>query len=566
MLATPRPITVLWEPPHDTPPSVPVRRLGPALLLGVLVCAAVYALLGLVMWQALGGVSWLSGWPVWKVLVAYPLSLTHTALVVHERLLPALVLGVGAGLGIGVLVSHPYSATQHIAGPQVLTGALAVKVAQADSRQRQSAAPKDPTFALHPSLVWPRQDWTRHVTITGSVGSGKTQILLPLIAQHVARRTKALVLDTKGDYTSCFRGAILSPWDARTRYWDISADVRTIADAQAFAAALVPERVHGDAHFDNAARAIVTGVVTAVQNIARETGNAWGWRTLSEMLSGGIDLLDKLLSEHYPAAVPLLGKGSDKTQASTLATLAAHTQVISNLARAWGNGDVPGRDGAMKRLSLRQWAQDDYRGTPIVFLHAGPDRVLSRVWLSLATSIAGAALLALPDSRKRCAFLVLDELTAVGRLDIVGIIERGRSKGVCVVSGFQDVAQLREVYGPNIATALSAMVGTHVICQIAPGETREMVAGWCGKRRVAVPTATKSVSGTSSGIHEEMRALVNPADLTSELGPQKTKSGFAVRALVIPGGADLLVLDFPGRKWPKIRRPHVPAKWTLPAL
>lgn len=565
MLATPRPITVIWEAPHDTPPSVPVRRLGPAFLLGFIVCVGVYALVGMALWQASGGVSWLAGWPVWKVLVAYPLSLTHTALVVHERLFPALVLGAGAGLGVAVLVSRPYSATQHIAGPQVLTGALAVKVAQAMSWQRRAADPHDAVFALHPALVLPRQDWTRDIILTGSVGSGKTQILLPVVAQQVETRTRALVLDTKGDYTSHFRGAILSPWDARTRYWDIAADVRTVANAQAFAAALVPERVHGDSHFDNAARAIVTGVVVAVQNIAHETGNAWGWRTLSEALSGGIDLLDKLLSEYYPAAVPLLGKGSDKTQASTLATLAAHTQVISNLARAWGNGDVPGRDGTMKRISLRKWAQDGYRGTPVVFLHAGPDRVLSRVWLSLATSIAGAALLALPDSRERIAFLVLDELTAVGRLDIVGIIERGRSKGVSVLAGFQDVAQLREVYGPNIAAALSAMVGTHVICQIAPGETREMVADWCGKRRVAVPTATKSGTNTSSGIHEEMRALVNPADLTSELGPQKTKHGFAVRALVIPGGSDLMVLDFPGKAWPKIRRPHVPAAWTLPA-
>ena len=565
MLASPRPITVFWEAPHDTPPSVPVRRLGPALVLGVIVCAGVYALLGAALWRVLGGVPWLAGWPVWKILVAYPLSFTHTALVVHERLFPALLLGVGAGLGVGVLVARPYSATQHIAGPQVLTGTLAVKVAQALSRQRQAAAPNDRAFALHPSLVLPRQDWTRHAMLMGSVGSGKTQILLPLVAQQVATRTKALVLDTKGDYTSHFHGAILSPWDARTRYWDISADVRTVADAQAFAAALVPERVHGDAHFDNAARAIVTGVLVAVQGIARETGTAWGWRTLAEMLSGGIDLLDKLLSAHYPAAVPLLGKGSDKTQASTLATLAAHTQVVSNLARAWGNGDVPGRDGAMKRISLREWAQNDYRGRPVVFLHAGQDKVLSRVWLSLAASIAGAALLALPDSRKRCAFLVLDELTAVGRLDIVGLIERGRSKGVCVISGFQDVAQLREVYGPNIAAALSAMVGMQVICQIQPGETREMVAGWCGKRRVAVPTATKSGTGTSSGIHEEMRALVNPADLTSELGPRKTKDGFAVRALVIPGGSDLLVLDFPGKAWPNIRRPHVAAAWTLPA-
>lgn len=555
---------VWWPAPSTVPPSVPVLALGPALVLGVgafLVCAIGGMLL---LWHLLDGLApWNDGcghwcWHPgpWEVVSYLPFDPWDQPLAVYGRTLPGAVVGLALGAWLFVAHFKPSVALQHVSGPELLHGKMALAACEAMAEAGG--------IRLHPCLPLARDAWTQSVLLAGAVGAGKTQIIEPVVEQLDQRNIKALVLDTKGDYTQHFpHAAVLSPWDARTRYWDIAADVRTVADAQAFAAALVPPSHGVNKHWDESSRAIFTGAIVALQ---QTYGEQWGWATLAGALSSGFQALYGMLQECYPEALALLGDGKASGTTSALQSLAGHTQVVSNLARAWGNGDVPGRDGPMKRLSLRAWASDDYHGRRMLLLHAGADAALSRAWLSAAYAVAGQAMLALPDSRRRMVFLVLDELTAV-RLNLDGIIERGRSKGICCVVGVQDLAQVADVYGPLKAVSIPAMVGTHVVCRVSPGETREKVARWLGERRVCVPATTDSVgpggASVSSAAHEEMRPVVEPSEL-SELGARKTRDGFTVEAILAHKG-QVLLLEWPGRKWEKRRRGQVPAAWTKPA-
>jgi Type IV secretion-system coupling protein DNA-binding domain len=54
-------------------------------------------------------------------------------------------------------------------------------------------------IALVPSVPLSREREARHFLILGSVGGGKTQTMLHLIGEAIARRDGVLVLDTKGD-------------------------------------------------------------------------------------------------------------------------------------------------------------------------------------------------------------------------------------------------------------------------------------------------------------------------------------------------------------------------------
>lgn len=561
-----RPILAWWTVPATVPPSTPVYTLGPALLLGVgafLVCA-VGGMLAL--WHTLDGVlPWNNGcghwcWHPgpWEVVSYLPRDPWDQPWVVYSRTVPGAVLGLIVGVWLFWLEFKPRPALRHVSGPELLDGKDAVKACRdiADGAE---------CLRLHPCLPLQREAWTQGVLVAGAVGAGKTQIIEPVVEQAIRAGVKSLVLDTKGDYTAHFpAGAILSPWDARTRYWDIAADVQTVAEAQAFAAALVPPGHGENQHWNESSRAILVGVLVALQ---RTYGTGWGWRTLANALAAGHQVLREMLHEFYPEAVALLGDGSPHgtTTASAMASLAGHTQVVSNLARAWGDGDVPGRRGKMKRLSLRAWAADGYEGRRTILLHAGADAALSRAWLSAAYAIAGQALLALPDSRRRIVFIVLDEMTAV-RLHLDGLMERGRSKGLCCILGVQDLAQVAAIYGEHQAATLPAMLGTQIICRVSPGATREKIARWLGQRRVWVPAMTQSSSShgqsVSSAAHEEMRAVVEPTEL-SELGARATRNGFVVDAILAREGY-VLRLSWPGRVWLKKRRGHVPARWTIP--
>ncbi len=53
--------------------------------------------------------------------------------------------------------------------------------------------------ALVPSIPMGREREARHFLILGSVGGGKTQTMLHLISEAIARKDGVLVLDTKGD-------------------------------------------------------------------------------------------------------------------------------------------------------------------------------------------------------------------------------------------------------------------------------------------------------------------------------------------------------------------------------
>lgn len=540
MLRRPPVRDVWWSVPPGMPPSVPVRETAPALLVGLMAGLIIY--LGL---MHILGVIWhdMLWHPVW--------FFTIVPLVDWKTMATAVAATLTAVAGF-LLCWRAKSAEHHLGGPRVLSG----REARQEARRLDKQAPTN-DLRIHPWLRLP--EWTRHVLISGSVGSGKTQILMPIAEQIFQCRLPALLLDTKGDYTSHFPHAlILSPWDCRSAYWDVARDIRTREQASAFADALIPVSDGTGRHFDLACRQILTGVLVGLQS---DAGTAWGWRMLATVLAGGAAKLLPILEQHYPSACDLIRDPRNPTTGSTMASLASHCRVIHDLATAWGDGDVPGRGGTMERFSLATW-----RKHPMVCLHTGLDQSLSRAWLAAFYATAAGMLLRLPDSSTRRVFILLDELTAIGKIDLAGLFERGRSKGVCVVAGFQDLAQVRALYGKDFADALSGMVGTQIVCQIGPGETREKVAEWCGSERIAIPTITHSTDkdgrpNRSHAVHEENRKLVLAAELTTELGKRKHLAGrFSIRSLLLTGG-DVLVLDWPGRKWKARRRPFVAARW-----
>jgi len=578
------PTEAIW-----VPPSLPVRHWHTAIGLGL--TGAVFTFVGtaFALWRSVpllvappaGGFS--LHLAAWAKMILYAMTggsvggasvheyfdwvmelssvAPETSWAVWSRFAVCVVAALVVGTWLLRVGLTPRNAEQHLVGARLLTGPEALRAARAESARLRGSV-REGFLKLHAALDLPLSQWRRHLWITGSVGSGKSQIIAPVIEQIVAANHKALILDLKGEYTAAFHTCVLlNPFDARSAIWDIGRDLVTRDDAQVFAASLIGDN-EKNPFFTTSAQMLLTGILWSLQS---ELGRDWGWRELAERAAFPSVQLEALLKSHYPEAAALI-QPQARSAGDVHSTLLTATRLLRSLAAAWG--ETPRPDGTSRRgLSLRAWMRDDYqsRARQIV-LGSGPNPQLTNAYVAAALNVLVPHLVSpeLPDDPARALFFVFDELPAVGKINLPPLIDRGRSKGCICILGLQDEAQLRRVYGPELAQALPSMIANHVVCQIGPGETRETIANRVGKRRVAVHEATTSNQGGSQRIVEHHdRPIVLASDLTQGLGPQKYKKGFHIRALVMLGG-DLLRLDFPGATLPKRRRAFVPAPWLAP--
>lgn len=557
--------------PGNLSPSTPIRRWDTAFLVGVFSFAVVYMTLQFIVSRSLPilGDALPKPWyqNAWDGLQLLWSSEFRQSYVAWASAAPLRVWGrfglcLGGGLTsfawVFVRALRPLDQTRHVTGPQLMQG-------QDAERELKYLSTKKPWMKLHPGLGLGKKSFTRGWLIYGSAGSGKTQILHGLLSQIFARNQRLFLYDRKRDFSGQYPGYIISPWDARSLFWDIARDCRSPADAMVLVNAFIPKGTGStDDFWVGAGKQLLLACVIALQN---ERGLTWGWGDLASKLAQEQGPFVELLKAHFPSAVALIADEKSTATTSVLASLAQQTRHIQTLARAWGNPI----EGSKNRFSIRAWCGDYYRGPHQIIVQGGPDSELQAAYISAMVNLGIAEIGNLPDNEMgRTLWFVFDEAATAGKVDINTLAAVYRSKGCCTVIGVQDMSQVKETWGDNQAQALSSLVGGHIVCQMSMGETRERVADLFGKRRVAITTANSSGQGanrtTTTSVHEEQRALVQPSDLTSELGPiqsKRMKHGFGIRAIVNGIGKNALMLDFPGMKVGNIRPNFVPASWTI---
>jgi len=410
---------------------------------------------------------------------------------------------------------------------------------------------------LVPSIALGRDRETRHFLILGSVGGGKTQTMLHLIIEAIARDDGVLVLDTKGDMMAGLPAQpeplLVAPHDRRSLVWDVAADCCIKQDARELAARFIPPSA--DPMWSQAAQEIF---VACIVHLQATKGQNWGWADLEAVVTADVDVLTAHARNHNPNALRLLNQPDSKTTLSILTTFQTHMRIVSVLAEAWP-------DQSAGRFSIRAWLHNPVPRRPLILQHDPGYPELSRIWigsmLGLLASAVGSP--TLTESRQRRVWLFLDEFPQLPPIkQFPTFLELGRSKGIAVVIGAQDTAQIRAVYGRDQAKSWFGMTGTKIMTRINASEAAEDVSRLIGDQEVErrMQSATRSggrVSITES-IHREIRRVVTASELASRLGP--TEHG--VRVLFIGLGDAIYELDLPYITLPKFREPIMPADWT----
>lgn len=449
----------------------------------------------------------------------------------------------------------PRSNTWHVSGAQLLQGKEALTEARRRSLTKKEQEDELHALSLHPDWIASKKLLARHMFIYGSVGSGKSVILKHLLEQTVRLKKKSFIYDIKGDFTSIFKHpVIVCPFDKRSWIWDVGRDVATQTQAAALSQSIIPPEEGSGAFWASAAQALLEGCVRELQ---ATKGKSWGWAELAALVARPAGPMSQALSIHYPRAAALISNPGSNTTSSCMAVLANGTAVIERLALAW-----PERKPD-RMFSMLDWIKDSYEGRKQVIVQSGPDEVLTKAYISAMINCAVPEIIgpSLPDDEAgRFLGFFFDELTSAGKLNIEPLLALGRSKGVVACMAVQDWSQVEKVYGDKTAQAFSGLVGTHIVCQLQVGETRERISRNLGKRTVAWRTHDDKAT-----VHEESKSVVPPGRLTDDLGFRKGKAygkeRWGIRAIVQTTG-DLLLLDWPGVSYPKVREGQKRARWT----
>jgi hypothetical protein len=370
----------------------------------------------------------------------------------------------------------------------------------------------------------PYEAATTHLLYVGSTGSGKTvsqrmlyqTTLAPTIGQHLSHR--CLAFDPKGDLhrilfgmgipRNCVR--TLNPFDTRSSVWDMAADVTDEATAFEVSGIFIPEAQEQQPFFRYASRDIFTGVTNSKILSYQKTGNRW---TLSDVLyplfKKDNDLLKATLAKHEETEDRLQYFKNKETADNIISTLRAMLRPFQTIAALWDEAE---REGERERtrlglesnprlVSLEAWARDT-RGEILILGNSQKLQNSLRLVNQVIFKRASQILLSLPELQKgmaRRTWICLDEVRALQHLEgLQDLLTQGRSKGICVVLGFQSIEGMRDksVWGEQIAHELTGQCRNKAFFGVGDEATAKWIAGNFGE--IERPETSVTVSSSKS--------------------------------------------------------------------
>lgn len=289
---------------------------------------------------------------------------------------------------------------------------------------------------------------------------------------------RAFVYDAKGNAVSLLHAMRLScpiirlnPFDARSYAWDIAKDISDPAAAERMAAILIPEDKNpSQPFFANAARDLLAQVMVALMAIKP------GRWTLRDVLLA-LDSMEYLkgILKQTPETRGLVDLyfSEERVSHNVMSELRSRTARYRIIAAAWHR--------AKEKFSLEHWLENEY----IIVLgrskkHAASLDPINRVLFERVTDLILSPQHG--DSETRRTWFFLDEVRSAGKLESLGeLMSEGRSKGVCVVLGFQALEGLHDAFGKDKANDFLAQVTHKLILRVNSPDTAEWASKLFGK-------------------------------------------------------------------------------------
>ena len=263
----------------------------------------------------------------------------------------------------------------------------------------------------------------------------------------------------------------------------------------------------------------------------------------SRDLGEGLDiLLTKPLRETQAifkgtAVEPLFAKENERTVLSIRATLTTQLESLYSLKN--------NKTG----FSVDDWIKDE-DNSGFLFLSGLPKqraalRPLWSVWFNIAVK---SVMDLRPDPNRRIWFIV-DELSSLNKLPCLDMaLAEGRKYGACMVLGFQNMAQIQEIYGTRGTKSLSELMVNKFLFQAVDFDNALMLSRFFGERQILESHENVSFGaneirdGVSLTHHKKTESIIRASDLM-ELKPLNFYSRIAGQNTCVKG--DFTYFDNP---------------------
>ncbi|MDE1916742.1 MAG: type IV secretion system DNA-binding domain-containing protein [Sphingomonadales bacterium] len=355
---------------------------------------------------------------------------------------------------------------------------------------------------------------TEHILLCGAPGTGKTNIIVKMLAGIRAEGKRAIVYDTAGTFVEKFYrpeiDTLLNPLDARTAHWSPWVDVPQEYHYDQIAESTIPEK-HGDPFWAKASRGTLVAVLRKLARQKHTFISVLLYRLLRSKLkdlAGFVEGTD---------AAAFISKEGERTSAGIQAELASVMRSFAYL------------DDTEDGFSIRDWVEEGGEGSWL-FITVKADqlpslRPLITVWLDIAIS----AIMSLKPDRDRRLYCVIDELPTLQKLpSLSDFLARARKYGGCGILGFQSYPQLEATYGIQDGAAITGYCSTWVALRANDTPTAKHVSENLGQVEQVEANEGMSygVNDMRDGINLSRMQVTRPLVMHTEVTNLPNLSGF----------------------------------------
>jgi type IV conjugative transfer system coupling protein TraD len=315
----------------------------------------------------------------------------------------------------------------------------------------------------------------QHMLVHGTVGTGKSQLIMKILDDLRARGDRVIVYDKGCSLTPLYFQAdtdvVLNPFDARCPHWDMWLEAPRDSDFENMAESLIPMHGDSDPFWVNAARTVFASVAIKM----RQDPDRSEEKLLKLLLTGEFGNLEKYL-EGTPAATLVSGK-IEKTAISIRSVITTYLKSLQSLSGLKQQDSLS--------FSIRDYILNDQQAGWLFISSNGQQHKSLKPLMSMWLAMASLTLLSLPEDRARRIWFICDELPSLHKLPLLGeTIAEVRKFGGCFLLGMQSFSQLEKVYGRSGAAEIFDLLNTRFFFRSPSADMARLVAGELGEEEI----------------------------------------------------------------------------------
>ncbi len=383
----------------------------------------------------------------------------------------------------------------------------------------------------------PRLLLSQHMELFGDTGTGKTTVIKWMLRNAQFHNESCIVYDIEGELTQEFydeeRGdIILDVEDPNCPYWSPWSEIETEHDKETFLLSVMPDDPK-DPFWTETGRVILSAIMEKLDRgdedvpknrIKRPSEHAYlfhkpdkeGKKKTSKQTKDFHDVWD-LLNLSTKELYEFL-QDTDANNIMSPALSGQDQGQITHLKKDIRFLKFLPHDDGRRHFSCKEWVKNP-KGWIFLRRSERSRAVMSRL-ISIWVDCLSMHLLSREGDNLKPIHFVVDELHSLKRLNsFVELLIRVRKRGVSILFGTQNVGQLREIYGREIAQTMLSMPVFKMIFRTSEPESAKYCSSMIGDREINQVHENLSAGvkdfkdGLSYNTQTRKEELVLPSDI-----------------------------------------------------